>query len=312
MDTVALATAILQTTGGDLDATAKLLRDVMAELEPLDRFRLEADILNLRGSVTSSARGVTDEVADVLTRAVMPLSPELSRGIDRAAIGLGLARYDPGASQMLRPAQHGVGDAIEKTPGQVLPLGAGQTLAEIRPRPEAVTSGEGAGTVTERSATVGRNEATWTLDAVGRPIRAEATLREVFVDLDRSSAEQRAQGEAADRGIEGDHGGHIIGHRFVKNQGLDNLFPQNGDFNISAYKTLENEMADWVETGAEVRVAVDLLGGGDRPERVRVVYEVVDPASGDLVYDNNVLFQNAADQTFDRTPSSDMKDILAG
>lgn len=303
---------MLQISGDDLDAAVKLLRDVTSELEPFDLVRLEADILDLRGSVTSGARAVTDNAAEILTRTVAPLSPELSRGINGAAIGLGLARYDPGAAQMLRPTQRGVGEAIEKTPGQALPLGAGQTLADIRPRHEAITSNGDLGPITERSAAVGRNEATWTLDALGRPVRAEATLREVFVDLDRSSAEQRAQGEAADRGVEGDHGGHIIGHRFVKDQGLANLFPQNGDFNISAYKTLENEMADWVETGAEVRVAVDLLGGGDRPERVRVVYEVVDPASGDVVYDNNVLFQNAADQTFDRTPSSDMKDILAG
>jgi hypothetical protein len=318
LDTASLATEMLGSAGDDSGSAADLIRAVASVLEPLDRFRLEADILRLRGSgatlgdLQSVARGITDEVADVLTRTVAPLSPDLSRGIDRAAIGLGLARYDPGASQMLRPVPQGVGEAIEKTPGQILLLGARQTQADIRPRPETVTPDEGVGSVTERSATVGRNEATWTLDAVGRPIRAEATLREVFVDLDRSSAEQRAQGEAADRGVDGDHGGHIIGHRFVKDQGLDNLFPQNGDFNISAYKTLENEMADWVETGAEVRIAVDLLGGGDRPERVRVVYEVVDPASGDVVYDNNVLFRNAADQTFDRTPSSDMKDVLAG
>lgn len=314
LDSVSLAAEMLHATGDDPSSAAGLIRDVTSRLEPLDRFRLEADILRLRGSgaildnLRSGARSVTDDVADVMTRMVAPLSPDLARGIDGAAIAVGLARYDPGAAQMLRPAQQGVGEAIEKTPGQVQPLGAGQTLADIRPRHEAVKDGA----VIERSAVVGRNEATWTLDALGRPVRAEATLREVFVDLDRSSAEQRAQGEAADRGIEGDHGGHIIGHRFVKDQGLDNLFPQNGDFNISAYKTLENEMADWVETGAEVRVAVDLLGGGDRPERVRVVYEVVNPASGEVVYDNIVLFRNAADQTFDRTPSSDMKDVLAG
>lgn len=318
LDSVSLAAEMLHATGDDPSSAAGLIREVTSLLEPLDRFRLEADILRLRGSgaildnLRSGARSVTDDVADVMTRMVAPLSPDLARGIDGAAIAVGLARYDPGAAQMLRPAQQGVGEAIEKTPGQVLPLGAGQTLADIRPRNEAVVSDGDLGAVTEHSAVIGRNEATWTVDALGRPVRAEATLREVFVDLDRSSAEQRAQGEAADRGVEGDHGGHIIGHRFVKDQGLDNLFPQNGDFNISAYKTLENEMADWVEAGAEVRVAVDLLGGGDRPERVRVAYEVMNPASGDVVYDNNVLFRNAADQTFDRTPSSDMKDVLAG
>lgn len=315
LDTASLVRDLFLSAPGDPAAVGRMLQEAAARLGPLDQVRLEADaagsgtIGDLVGGLRGGVRSLTDNVVDVLTRSVVPLSPELARGIDGAAIDLGLARYDPGSAQMLRPAQQGVGEAIERTPGQVLPLGARQTLADVRPREEPVKPD---GSVVERSAAIGRNEATWTVDSLGRPIRAEATLREVFVDLDRSAAEQRAQGDAADRGVEGDHGGHIIGHRFVKDQGLDNLFPQNGDFNISAYKTLENEMADWVETGAEVRVAVDLLGGGDRPERVRVVYEVVDPASGDVVYDNNVLFQNAADQTFDRTPSSDMKDILAG
>lgn len=154
---------------------------------------------------------------------------------------------------------------------------------------------------------IGDNTVTWTVDSQGRPLRAEADLSEVFTHIDRSSAETDAQGEAADRGVEGDHGGHIIGHRFVTDQGLKNLFPQNGNFNVSAYKTLENEWADWIDSGKDVRITVDLTPKGqDRPDRVRVSYEVVDPSSGDVVYDQRVSFRNEAGQKYERVPRADM------
>ncbi|TWI06141.1 DNA/RNA non-specific endonuclease [Luteimonas cucumeris] len=158
--------------------------------------------------------------------------------------------------------------------------------------------------ITER---VGDNTVTWTVDGQGRPIRAEADLSQVFTDLERSNAETDAQREAADRGIEGDHGGHLIGHRFVTDQGLKNLFPQDGNFNVSAYKTLENEWADWIDSGMDVRIRIDLSPAGqDRPDRVRVSYEVVDPASGDVVYDQRVTFRNEAGQKYERVPLADM------
>jgi len=319
LDVRALAEGVSQLAQLNLQGAVQVLNELTDVLAPLDLARLTSDVVGIRtalgegvgrvieGPVADLANGVTGGVrdllgtADTVARAAAPLSSDLSRRIDGTAVVLALTR----------PESPGLGEAVGQTLGQLLSFGARQTLGEVGPA-TVTLSGAGAATGTERTAVVGRNEATWTLDAQGRPVRAEATLKEVFTDLERSSAETRAQGDAADRGVEGDHGGHIIGHRFVKDQGLDNLFPQNGDFNISAYKTLENEMADWVEAGAEVRVTIDLLGGGDRPVQVRVAYEVLSAASGDIVYENNVLFRNQADQTFDRTPSSDMKGLLDG
>lgn len=161
--------------------------------------------------------------------------------------------------------------------------------------------------VTVTTEHIGDNTVTWTNDSEGRPVRAEADLSEVFNGIDRSSAETRAQRESADRGIEGDQGGHVIGHRFVKDQGLKNLFPQNGNFNTSAYKKLENEWADWIDSGKEVHITVELTPKNqDRPDRVRVAYEVVDPADGRVVYDQRVTFRNEAGQEFDRVPRSEM------
>ena len=44
----------------------------------------------------------------------------------------------------------------------------------------------------------------------------------------------------------------------MQDQGLQNLFPQNAKLNTEAYKTLENELADWIEAGGEVKLNVKL------------------------------------------------------
>lgn len=157
------------------------------------------------------------------------------------------------------------------------------------------------------------NDATWTVDDQGRPLHAQGTLRTVFSKLERSDAETDAQRAAADRGIDGDQGGHVFGHRFVTDQGLKNLFPQNGNFNMGAYKTLENEWAAWVDKGMDVRIEIDLTPARvDRPDRVRISYEVIDPADGGRVYDQRVTFDNRAGQRYDRVDGPAMDTLIAG
>lgn len=156
------------------------------------------------------------------------------------------------------------------------------------------------------------NDATWTVDDRGRPVHAEGTLRTVFSDLDRGDAETAAQRTAADRGVDGDQGGHLLGHRFVTDQGLKNLFPQNGNFNMGAYKTLENEWAAWIDKGMDVRVSIDLSPRtADRPDRVRISYEVLDPGDGHRVYDQRVSFDNRAGQRYDRVDAGEMDGLIA-
>ncbi|WP_036148250.1 DNA/RNA non-specific endonuclease [Lysobacter antibioticus] len=156
------------------------------------------------------------------------------------------------------------------------------------------------------------NDARWTVDDEGRPIHAEGTLRTVFSGIERSDDETQAQRTAADRGVEGDQGGHVFGHRFVTDQGLKNLFPQNGNFNMGAYKTLENEWAAWVDKGMDVRISIDLSPReADRPDRVRISYDVIDPADGGRVYDQRVTFENRAGQSYDRVDVGQMDDLIA-
>lgn len=161
--------------------------------------------------------------------------------------------------------------------------------------------------VTESTATFGDNTATWTLDEEGRPISAEADLTDVFSNLPRGREEREATREVGNRVRSDDDGGHLIGHRFMGDQGLQNLFPQNSNFNRSAYLRLENEWADWIRQGWDVHVEVTLAPeGAERPDEVSVSYEVTDPETGEVQYDNNVLFLNEAGQTFNRVDLSDM------
>jgi hypothetical protein len=187
---------------------------------------------------------------------------------------------------------------------------AGETAAHVA---QDVHAGETAAKgLTTETAKVGRNEASWTLDAAGRPQHIEGTLRESGSHLERGKAELKAQDNVRTR--EGaradDDAGHVVGHRFMPGQGEKNMFPQNFNFNRGAYKTMENEWEAWTRKGGEVNFRTDLEGGvPNRPDRVIVDYDVHN-ANGKLVYDNRVTFQNESGQDFDRVPTKDMDKYL--
>jgi hypothetical protein len=155
--------------------------------------------------------------------------------------------------------------------------------------------------------THGANNVTWTLDDKGRPMTAEGTLKEITVGAIRSSAETSAQTKVGNTGLADDEGGHVVGHRFMGDQGEKNMFPQDGNFNKSAFKKLENEWADWTKSGKEVKFKTELVrDASGRPDKVRIAYEVVNPATGKTVYDNRTQFSNKAGESFARIAREDM------
>ena len=185
--------------------------------------------------------------------------------------------------------------------------------------PTAVANPAGAAALRLVERTFGKNVAQWTVDAQGRLVSARATLREVFSDLPRSRAERDAQLAAAEKGIAGDHGGHAIPHRFLGDQGEINLFPQNGvpdgvlkNFNGSAFKTLENELADWVQAGGKVDYEVSFRNfDGDRAGVVVVEYRVLDK-NGVEVYQKDHRFKNEAGQAYSRVSKDFIESRLNG
>lgn len=230
-----------------------------------------------------------------------------------------LAKTDSAFAQAVGPALKKISDAIGAAPQAVLdalPQSARDTLTNMKrqidelsaPAARSADEAAGAGVRTARS---GSNEVTWNIDANGRPTSAQATLSELQPSgTKRGKDELDAQDEVRGRGIEDDDAGHIIGHRFMGDQGAANMFPQNFNFNRSAYKTMENEWAAWIDAGGTVKVNVALTGGtADRPGQVGVVYEVFN-AAGKRVYKNSELFDNAAGQVFDRVPTADIRKML--
>jgi hypothetical protein len=154
----------------------------------------------------------------------------------------------------------------------------------------------------------GSNEAVWTVDEQGRPISVEAKLDSTY-NTSRSTSEKNLQGSVGgDARLADDDGGHLVGHRFMSDQGEKNLFPQNANLNRSAYKKMENEWADWTDEGFEVKLKVELdPPGSDRPTDIFSKYEVIDPKTKKAVFKREHSFANTAGESFNRVSKSDMR-----
>ncbi|MFS8152621.1 DNA/RNA non-specific endonuclease [Vreelandella titanicae] len=128
---------------------------------------------------------------------------------------------------------------------------------------------DGEGTHVSRRSPVIRNGYTYSFDSHGRVNKVEGEIK-----LNRSQGRnQRAQLEAggADR-LPADQGGHYVGRRFDGPMDDFNHFAQNGNFNMGAYKSLENSWQRALESGASVRVEVipSYIGNSQRPSSLTV------------------------------------------
>lgn len=162
----------------------------------------------------------------------------------------------------------------------------------------------------------GQNTATWHLNAKGEPVRATAVLREAPTGVRRTGSEKSAQRATSDAGLYDrngrklDNAGHIIGHRYIANQGTKNMFPQNIHFNGAVYGGMEVEWQHWINSkpGRYVEVQVDLVRthGQHRPDRVKVDYAVRE-ADGSVVFENALRFNNDAHATYTPVRSGSMR-----
>ena len=85
------------------------------------------------------------------------------------------------------------------------------------------------------------------------------------------------------------------------------------NFNGSAYRTMMNELSDWVKAGAEVRLDVRLgkMDASGRPGTVVVDYEVVLPNSNQRIYENARGFSNQPSQRFARLSRTEIAQRVA-
>lgn len=276
-DVVRLVAAAPAEVGSVLNAVGELLSTV-------DLARLITELPHTVGRLGEIAGGLDlgislplDGLADLTTRITAALNSGVSDAVDGLAATAELAQGEDLATSPLaaRPTPTGVGKAIERT--SEVAIGAVSRGTGLLDAPMT--------TVGERALASRRNAANWTANAQGAQIWLEVRLGEEL-----AIGVERGRGATMERRGEGDQASTLIAQRFVRDQGLDSLLPRS-DFSLSARQALENEMAEWVEAGAEVRVTVDLLGGGDRPVQMRVAYEVSRGRDGDVIHDNTVLFR---------------------
>lgn len=70
--------------------------------------------------------------------------------------------------------------------------------------------------------------------------------------------------------------GHLAGDRFGGSSELDNLVSQSSNVNLSQYKKLENQWANALKDGKQVKTKVDVEYAGDnlRPSGFNIQYEI--------------------------------------
>lgn len=71
---------------------------------------------------------------------------------------------------------------------------------------------------------------------------------------------------------------------------------------------MENEWSDWTDEGFEVRVSVELVPpGAARPSDIFSEYEVIDPKTGNVVFEREHSFSNQSGESFKRVKKREMK-----
>lgn len=109
-------------------------------------------------------------------------------------------------------------------------------------------------------------------DDKGRIASAEGKLR--IQDLNRSMEDVTKIENQEYK--DGDHRGHLIGHRFGGSDKLENLVPMDGKLNQGDFAKMENMLADAVKDGADVYLKVEPIyeGGSTRPSEFKVSYSI--------------------------------------
>ncbi|NVK13221.1 MAG: DNA/RNA non-specific endonuclease [Rhodobacteraceae bacterium] len=155
----------------------------------------------------------------------------------------------------------------------------------------------------------GTNEQVISYDPeTARPTGSVGTIRQDFGSTKRGD-NATAVGKLGDKG---DQGGHLAAHRFFGDTPDKGIAPQAGNLNMGAWKTMENEWADWTRMGYEVDFKVDPYPpGAVRPDEFDVQYVVRDPATGRKVYVGKKDFENAPGQKFSRVSWRDMQENYA-
>ncbi|RWU17030.1 hypothetical protein DM813_27075 [Pseudomonas alkylphenolica] len=123
--------------------------------------------------------------------------------------------------------------------------------------------------IRSRNTTHTRNGYTYQLDHHGRVTKVEGSLKLNKSKTRNQSAQKNAGGK--DR-LPDDQGGHYVGRRFDGPTDEMNHFAQNGNFNNSAYRKLENSWEKALKNNKDVRIEINPRYTKDslRPDKITI------------------------------------------
>ncbi len=267
------------------------------------KLRIDAGFLAAELAIDIALGAVTGGAGAAASRVIRVVGTRVSRTVTRVVIKIGDGREAIPNSQ--RILQLDVPDTdIPPNIERLLDednLGGAGPLADTRQRAGPIP-------VTPATSYIrGSNSAAIVTDPVtGRPVSGRATIREDFGGGDRLD-NATAIGQL---GREGDHGGHIFAHRFFGDVPDSGIVPQAGNLNTGAWKTMENEWADWLAYGRAngKRIEIDVNvqmdpPGAVRPDRFRGVYnvfEILPDGTRRQIRTSPIDFRNEPGETFDR------------
>ncbi|MEF7615659.1 DNA/RNA non-specific endonuclease [Aquincola sp. MAHUQ-54] len=117
------------------------------------------------------------------------------------------------------------------------------------------------------------------VDELGRTTKAEATITEHTLDATLRNCYQQRKAVSVCEGIQGDDGGHMIGHKLGGVGERVNILPQLASVNRGEWNRMEREWGRLAADGKTVKVTVvPIYGSGEarRPIRFEVQYVVDD------------------------------------
>lgn len=123
-------------------------------------------------------------------------------------------------------------------------------------------------------------------DDKGRIVEAGGKLQVKDHDGYRKIKDSKADVGKGDE-KETDDKGHLIGDQFNGSNGLENLVAQDSKINQGDYKNFENQLAQKVNTGSDVRVSIkpEYSGDSHRPDAIVVNYSI-DGKQGTRIFPN--------------------------
>lgn len=278
---------------------AQMGLDVVGMFEPTPFADIASGLISLaRGDLLGAGISTASMIPYVGDAAKLG---KIGKWARTAATAIEVAKTDSRFAHAIRPSMEKLGAGLNAIPGRALdalPASARKQIFELRARIDGFLKGRevtvlDGGTTGAWSKVLNArlkanadylvNGYLYKTDAMGRIASVEGKI-----DLTVAARNGYQQAKAGRAGQAGDQGGHLIASIFNGPGEKFNIVPMNGNFNMGAWKVMENRLASAAaRPGARVEIKIETMyaGSSGRPEGF-VVQAVIDGKATRRVFEN--------------------------